>query len=1214
MTLSLSCLGTFTVQHGEQIISHFRSTNVQGLLVYLAMQAERPFPRDVLATLFWPDQPDSTARKNLRQTLYQLRQLLDDNDEKESPFLLTTHRTIQFNPASDYTLDVQQFLAALDEGDLATAVSHYTADLLPGFTCDSLEFEEWLRGERERLNRLALEAMSTLTARHLRNGRIPEAQTLAQRQLTLEPWSETAHQQLMEALALAGNRTAALAQFEQCRAILDEELGISPSPETTALAERIQNNELRPIDPNLIAGRYALGEELGRGAMGIVYRGRDSQTGETVAIKMLDPQRIAGSPLLVERFLREGEALRQLNHPNIVKMLAMDERNGRHHLVMEYSSGGDLRHLLDSQPQLPLERILTIALDLADALTRAHRLNILHRDLKPANVLLDEHGLPRLTDFGLARLGQDSQLTEDGAIMGTFAYLSPEACMGESLDERADIWAFGVLLYEMLAGEQPFTANTPTAILTHILNSPLPDIRPLRPDIPTALESLLYRMLSKERAERIPSVRLVGAELEAILQGSPLASPRPNLPAPAPLDTPQPTPDKVVRETKRPSSHTARNRLAMLQHVRSFWVEGVLENNLHQAALIDLGLKTEWGAVDNPWDTLIRTPAGGETLTDERIIDIFDRLNGKLLILGEPGSGKTTTLLTLARDLLLRAEMDEHHPIPVIFNLSAWGEQQLPLTEWLVEDLNSKYQVPRKIGQQWLENEALLLLLDGLDEVAANARDNCVAAINHYREEYGFVDMVVCSRTADYEALTSRLRLQGAVIIQPLDDEQIADYLYSLGSDVAVVHDLITRDAQLRELAQSPLMLSIMVLAYRGKTASEVPDFADVETQRQNLFQIYVQRVFERRLGEAVFTKADTLHYLQWLARQMQQQAKTVFHIEELQPSVLSPQARRGYILGLRLSNMVMNALLHGFNYWIIASVVPIKVTPFVISNMLIGMLVGWIFTAERKIMSSPWPHILLGLLQALAWGSFILSADGFMRLLISLAGGSNVVFGSLMFTSIYDQTKGNVHQIYTKESIRVSIQGIKPGIVITSFLVTVIPGLVYANWLNPTGGWFAWLLGVSLSGLGFSALATVANSLVSSDIALRITPNQGIQQSLRTAFRLAGIFGSLIFISYILSFPATSLKVATGLGIGFGIEFVWGVFWLFGWFVYVQHHVLRAILHRAGHLPKELVRFLDYAASLILLRKVGGGYIFVHRFLLEYFANLPPAADEGQG
>jgi len=526
--LSLEFLGTFRVRLGEQTVTHFRSTNVQALLVYLALQAGRPFPRDSLATLFWPNEPDRSARKNLRQSLYQLRKVLADSDDNRHPFFHVSRQTVQFNVDSRHTLDVADFVEALDARDLETAVSRYHDDLLPAFTTDSREFEEWLRHERERLHRLALEAMEQLADRHLRNGRVDDAQAVARRQLALEPWSESAHRQLIEALALAGNRTAALAQFDRCRAILADEIGVSPAPETIALAERIRKNDLRPIDPHLIAGRYALGEEIGRGAVGVVYRGHDSRTGDPVAVKTLDAARIAGNHLLLERFLREGEALRQLDHPNIVKLLATDERDGRHYLVMEYIEGGDLRRLLDERPELPLADVLTIALDLADALTRAHRLEILHRDLKPANILLDGNGLPHLTDFGVTRLGRERQLTEQGAIVGTFAYLSPEALMGQSLDGRSDIWSFGVLLYEMLAGQRPFTAPTPTAgtaaDVAHVLNDPLPDIRDIRPDVPGALEDLLYRMLAKNRADRIPSVRLVGAELEALLRES-LAQP-----------------------------------------------------------------------------------------------------------------------------------------------------------------------------------------------------------------------------------------------------------------------------------------------------------------------------------------------------------------------------------------------------------------------------------------------------------------------------------------------------------------------------------------------------------------------------------------------------------------------------------------------------------------------------------------------------------------
>jgi predicted ATPase/DNA-binding CsgD family transcriptional regulator/predicted Ser/Thr protein kinase len=273
----------------------------------------------------------------------------------------------------------------------------------------------------------------------------------------------------------------------------------------------------------LISNRYRLGEFLSEGGMGIVYRGVDTQSDQPVAIKLLRPGGVAGQPDMVERFSREAEALRALNHPNIVKVLATVKEEDKQYIVMEYIGGGTLGDLLDREGQLTIARTLELALDLADALTRAHRLEIIHRDLKPANVLLADDGSPRLTDFGIsrfgdARFGRGPRLTQTGMILGTVDYLSPEACQGQELDARADIWAFGVMLYEMLVGRRPFFGDSLAAVLTAILTRPVPDIEALRLDAPDQLVDLVYRMLTKELDARIPSVRLVGAELEAIMQ------------------------------------------------------------------------------------------------------------------------------------------------------------------------------------------------------------------------------------------------------------------------------------------------------------------------------------------------------------------------------------------------------------------------------------------------------------------------------------------------------------------------------------------------------------------------------------------------------------------------------------------------------------------------------------------------------------------------
>ncbi|MBC8171538.1 MAG: protein kinase, partial [Anaerolineae bacterium] len=310
----------------------------------------------------------------------------------------------------------------------------------------------------------------------------------------------------------------------------------------------------------VIGSRFEMGVVLGQGGMGTVFQGVDLQTRQPVAIKLLRPEVVQGNPGLVARFEREGEALRRLNHPNIVKMLATVDQDNDHYIVMEYVSGS-LENLLDEMTTqvapLPIDQILQIALELADALSRAHHLKIIHRDIKPSNVLLADDGTPRLTDFGIARLDDHTRMTESGLVVGTFAYLSPEACAGVDLDARTDIWSFGVMLYEMLTGKRPFNEDSMAAIVTAILSKTPADVRTLRPDTPPALADLIHRMLEKDRDERISSMRQLGAELEAISQGK-------TTPTPRRFITPTPTPtlgvDQPATLTQPASVESTRRR------------------------------------------------------------------------------------------------------------------------------------------------------------------------------------------------------------------------------------------------------------------------------------------------------------------------------------------------------------------------------------------------------------------------------------------------------------------------------------------------------------------------------------------------------------------------------------------------------------------------------------------------------------------------------
>jgi DNA-binding SARP family transcriptional activator/predicted ATPase len=250
--LSLSLLGPFQATLDGQPVTGFKSNKVRALLAYLAVEADRPHRREVLAGLLWPDWPDRDALSNLRYALSNLRRVIGDR-KAELPFLLITRDTLQFDAASDYWLDVTAFtdLTGLrDLSGLEKAVALYRGSFLEGFSVgDSPAFEEWALFTREQIGRQMSSALHRLAATYEQCGEYEQAQSYAWRQVELEPWDEAAHQQLMRTLALGGQRGAALAQYESCRRLLAEELGVEPAAETTRLYEQIRDGELKAPVP-----------------------------------------------------------------------------------------------------------------------------------------------------------------------------------------------------------------------------------------------------------------------------------------------------------------------------------------------------------------------------------------------------------------------------------------------------------------------------------------------------------------------------------------------------------------------------------------------------------------------------------------------------------------------------------------------------------------------------------------------------------------------------------------------------------------------------------------------------------------------------------------------------------------------------------------------------------------------------------------------------
>jgi transcriptional regulator with XRE-family HTH domain/DNA polymerase III delta prime subunit len=332
-----------------------------------------------------------------------------------------------------------------------------------------------------------------------------------------------------------------------------------------------------------------------------------------------------------------------------------------------------------------------------------------------------------------------------------------------------------------------------------------------------------------------------------------------------------------------------KNRIRMLQRVQRTWIDGVLQRSLHHAALLDLDLLEMPDALENPWHLAVQETNGSTHLlpSGTSIVQVYDFAEGELLLLGEPGAGKTTLLLELTRELLRRAEQNERYPIPVVFNLTSWPMRQATLTEWLIEELRAKYQVPKKVGQGWVEENRLIVLLDGLDETAEEVRSACVKAIGAYQQEQPLVSLVICCRKEEYFAQTTRIVLREAVLIQPLTHKQIDLYLASAGSQLETVRQALLDDHLLLEMITNPLMLSVVTLAYRGEIAS-LARTGSIESRRRQVFETYTRRMLERRGVDTRYSTEETIRWLTWLAKQMQRQSLTEFYLERIQPGWLA--------------------------------------------------------------------------------------------------------------------------------------------------------------------------------------------------------------------------------------------------------------------------------------------------------------------------------------
>ena len=261
-------------------------------------------------------------------------------------------------------------------------------------------------------------------------------------------------------------------------------------------------------------GRYEILEELGRGAMGVVFKARDPFIGRLVAVKTITTG-IAENPDLLKRFRREAQAAGGLQHPNIVTIYEMSEFDGTPFIAMEYLEGAILEKTIAEQLPVPLVDKLGCLVQACRALDYAHRRGVIHRDVKPANIMVTPEGIVKVVDFGIARI-VDTAKTQTGVLLGTLAYMSPEQVRGRHADQRCDVWALGVVMYELLTCRRPFDGENHAALLMAILQKEPRGIRELLPECPCALETVVQRALRKEEDLRYPTMEALLVDLEPI--------------------------------------------------------------------------------------------------------------------------------------------------------------------------------------------------------------------------------------------------------------------------------------------------------------------------------------------------------------------------------------------------------------------------------------------------------------------------------------------------------------------------------------------------------------------------------------------------------------------------------------------------------------------------------------------------------------------------
>ncbi|MEV5544043.1 hypothetical protein AB0L13_45320 [Saccharopolyspora shandongensis] len=658
--------------------------------------------------------------------------------------------------------------------------------------------------------------------------------------------------------------------------------------------------------------------------------------------------------------------------------------------------------------------------------------------------------------------------------------------------------------------------------------------------------------------------------------------------------------------TSRPVDHP-RNRPNALDWVERHVLQRT-EQSLAAKARIALELADRPGAT-RPSDLTVQ-PVGGQECSvppDADIGTVFDQLQDSMLILGAPGAGKTTLLLELATSLIAAAREDPERPIPVVLDLAKWSEtgrrrsrrrranESAPeptpanfnesppeptpanFTEWLTGELRKRYTIPPQVTETWLAEGKLVLLFDGLDEVADKDREQCVDELNELQKHSGVPQIAVCSREDDYERLTSKLRLQGAIGIQPLNRDQVLAYFADDGTSLSGVRTALQRDPELWELLDSPLMLNIMALAYSGQslTATE-----DIPGRRRELFDAYVCEVLARR-GKAspTYSPRETVRTLWFLAQGADDSNEDKALTQRLPFYYSRPPDAAKLVHSIFRPVMLAGALA--------GAVVPLALRFGVAAGVLVGMagLVAILFGSIVLAVRSDEPEFEFP--ASLRWtlggtaAAIGLLLGGTVSGIGLLAGSATTLWAPVLAALAMSVS------FFWRPPIKPPIRGL---LQFATLLVLV--------WLGPTEA----LVVGGVVGILVFRLWIADTSAASAD-----GENSFAADFRRHTFWAAAAAVAAIGVSAALGteWSGPVWELATGLALGCGAIRLIPNDLDPDLSVVTDTLCLRA----AGYFPLRRGRFLRHAADRSLLSKSGSEYRFVHLLVRDHLAECDPDA-----